>query len=997
MTAIRIDIRGRQFEAELPLGQVVRLGRNAGLELTLDAQGVAAEHCSLEALPDGRVRLRDLDSGEPTRRNGAVVRQAALAEGDVVELGEVRVTVGAPTAVQVAVAPAPAASAAPAAPAPERGVAERSVHERRAERSVERTTSRQAAAPRSKVPWIVAGVAGVGLLALWMVFGRSAPSAARDPRIVEAQAHAEAGRYGQAATLLAAVEADGRSDDLARQLTDRVARGRTRIENAIAELVIVQLDKTDAMLAEHRRELLERFGEDAGPRFDQFLVGVHAAREAWLQGRADVIAHDADAWKREHRFDLWRAAWDTVGRSAPAGVDAAARVAEGRAEVEATANELAARVMQQVEEKLEKGLVWRAVDEVERVIAGYQGFAVHATLEKLLERARAEKARPPVPEPSDPTTPAPTPAPATPVPPETSGDAPADAPTGEPTRPLPLDAGGALAIARAAAADALARREFAAAAEAAGAAASAVPDGAPREAVRAYAADLVRAQAGVSHLIAAIQSEAKRFRNVPVGGRLRVDVRKADASGFDAVVQGGESRFVWARLAASTWDALLQRQDPEGEAAYDAACLARALGLDSRTDTLLVQAGATGFDEASLFRVLARWRGIELPADGFVPYDGRYVTHAEREALEREKAIVAALADVTSTKPETRQAAYARLLAFGDHAAPRLAAALHARRAAVVESLAGASAWTSAKTKSRLFEELEKRRAHALALIRDEQAYPYPNPDHRSQADVEERVAAVRQVWENPFELIVGWDDKLKADLAQLAEVDDVLVRVDPAHDASLDALAKRVNEAVDMPSVVPDAGAAKVRQYSLEVLAFNLKVPVTCTFEERDNVLVVNEYRMMMGLNAVKIHERLLRAARGHSRHMKENSYFSHDVPGDKGATAENRTPGARAKAQGYGGGVGENIAMGLHTGRDAFKAWFTSSGHHRNMLGGGWTEMACGRSGGYWTQLFGAMTGKSLDVPEALPDPPPFYAPEPEAPPRSARRNDEGDESVE
>ena len=37
------------------MGQVVRLGRQPGLELTLEGQGVAAVHCSLEALPDGRV------------------------------------------------------------------------------------------------------------------------------------------------------------------------------------------------------------------------------------------------------------------------------------------------------------------------------------------------------------------------------------------------------------------------------------------------------------------------------------------------------------------------------------------------------------------------------------------------------------------------------------------------------------------------------------------------------------------------------------------------------------------------------------------------------------------------------------------------------------------------------------------------------------------------------------------------------------------------------
>ena len=112
----------------------------------------------------------------------------------------------------------------------------------------------------------------------------------------------------------------------------------------------------------------------------------------------------------------------------------------------------------------------------------------------------------------------------------------------------------------------------------------------------------------------------------------------------------------------------------------------------------------------------------------------------------------------------------------------------------------------------------------------------------------------------------------------------------------------------------------------------------------------------------------------------MLEGNYFDHNVPADKGATPENRSPGARAKTQGYGGGVGENIAMGLDSGRGAFRAWFGSSGHHRNMLGAGWTEMGCGRQKAYWTQLFGAMTGRSLDLPEALPAPPPYFAPQEE-----------------
>ena len=79
--------------------------------------------------------------------------------------------------------------------------------------------------------------------------------------------------------------------------------------------------------------------------------------------------------------------------------------------------------------------------------------------------------------------------------------------------------------------------------------------------------------------------------------------------------------------------------------------------------------------------------------------------------------------------------------------------------------------------------------------------------------------------------------------------------------------------------------------------------------------------------------------------------------------------------------------------SGRDAFEGWFGSSGHHRNMLGKGHTELGVGRClhGGYWTQNFGAMTGRQLKDPEALPPPSPEVAPEvdpadpaaPDAPP--------------
>src|SRR5262245_59253893 len=176
------------------------------------------------------------------------------------------------------------------------------------------------------------------------------------------------------------------------------------------------------------------------------------------------------------------------------------------------------------------------------------------------------------------------------------------------------------------------------------------------------------------------------------------------------------------------------------------------------------------------------------------------------------------------------------------------------------------------------------------------------------------------------------------------------------------------------MPSYAP-ASAASLREYDLKVLAFNERVATSATLEEKDNVRAVNEYRMMMGRAAVKIEERLVRSARGHSRHMRDHDYFAHENP----AYPEVKDPGTRARRQGYGGGVGENIAWGTPTGRDAFQAWFGSSGHHRNMLGRGWTEMGAGRAlPSHWTQNFGALGGRALGDPAPLPAPATDVAPE-------------------
>jgi len=315
---------------------------------------------------------------------------------------------------------------------------------------------------------------------------------------------------------------------------------------------------------------------------------------------------------------------------------------------------------------------------------------------------------------------------------------------------------------------------------------------------------------------------------------------------------------------------------------------------------------------------------------------------------------------------------------LGEGARGPLTDALTARRLGLVHELLQDKAFTSGRIRQKLFDLLEKRRAHALALIEDASAYPYPNPNHMGQAEVERRVAEVREVWERPFRLVASMDDGVKAALESLIEVDEALAKVKPGYKPDLEALEVAAAKAIDMPGYAPAGQAASLREYSLKVLAFNERVATSAGREERDNVRAVNEYRMMMGRAAVKIEERLVRAARGHSRHMNVNKYFAHDAPA---AFPEVATPSLRARRQGYGGGVGENIAWGTPSGRDAFWAWFGSSGHHRNMLAKGWTEMGAGRSApSHWTQNFGAMGGRNLSDPDTLPAASPEVAPDPE-----------------
>jgi uncharacterized protein YkwD len=118
------------------------------------------------------------------------------------------------------------------------------------------------------------------------------------------------------------------------------------------------------------------------------------------------------------------------------------------------------------------------------------------------------------------------------------------------------------------------------------------------------------------------------------------------------------------------------------------------------------------------------------------------------------------------------------------------------------------------------------------------------------------------------------------------------------------------------------------------------------------------NQIRAHYGLPAFRRDTRLDMAARLHSIDMMVRGYFDHTNP-------DGQTPGARAVAQGYGLGVGENIAYGYSSAGSVVLDWMASAGHCRNMLSGA-ADLGVGTAlstTAYYTQAFGDFFSHAVD----------------------------------
>ena len=1004
MPAIRIEIQGQSFDAPLP-DSPVRIGKNPDVDLVIQGDGVGGEHCVLEPLGGGRTKIKNLGSGYDTLVNGVAIKQISLNDGDVVEVGTARITylanaAGAPAeAIPEAIeeipaappppAPAPKAPAAkaaapkpaapkapskpkspetPKAPAASKAPAEPKPDTPQLERGERKTKS------KAPVVGILAGV--IVLLGVLLAMGALGGDGGTDygTTLAKAERHLDAHEYDAARDAFQGVYDKapvGKDKDTAQQGLERVAARLAAIDAKLERLRAEALDITPSMLASQRRRFIDNHGEAQALRFDQAKAEVQRLQAQWKQDNVDATRALASGHLEKSGFAAARDAWDVLGAKAPAAIDVTAEVRSAFAELDSAANAKADELIERATAWNKAGMPFRSVKLLEDTLPNFKGFDVEERLKKALKTAIAERSKPieiPTHAPDGPRPERPRP----PVRPDQPRP-----PTGEPTPPADEQREAALAkqvdelIAGASAL--VEKRSFREAAAQIATGARAIPEGPHRARAEGAAEDLGLAAKAKDNLVAHIKANPDRYRGVRIAQRLKVSLSGADAEYLHAQVSGGHSKYAWARLAPEAWGRIVQRMKPDQDAAVPAAALLHVLTRTEDAERMLATAVEKGVPADGVFKRLARWRGIAVPEGGFVVYEQRYVTPSERDFLVREAKIKAALAKLDSRKPDERAAAAKELLAIGEPAQKRFAEALERRRAYLLDEIVKSKSYMSGKYKTKLLQMLAERRKHALALIYDAQAYPYPNPQKRNQAEVEARVDKVREVWERPFDLVSQWDKSLQERIAGLTEVDTLLVEVLPGFQPDLDELKERINKAIDVPGAA-DPGK---REYSLKVLVYNTTLDTTAGKQEKANVRSVNDYRMMMGLLAVKIDEKLVRAARGHSRHMATNGYFAHNVPAPY-ATPTNRTPGVRAKQQGFGGGVGENIARGPGTGHGAFMAWFRSSGHHRNMLGRGWLLLGCGRANQtWWTQKFGGGS-KSLTPPDPLPAPAPEFAPD-------------------
>ncbi len=260
-------------------------------------------------------------------------------------------------------------------------------------------------------------------------------------------------------------------------------------------------------------------------------------------------------------------------------------------------------------------------------------------------------------------------------------------------------------------------------------------------------------------------------------------------------------------------------------------------------------------------------------------------------------------------------------------------------------------------------EELDKRRVEAIRIIYDSKIYrpeshaDWPKGDEvNGQKEVDEAVERVRELWNSAASFAISLDKSTNAMSELIRTIEESCyseLKYSPAEGdkGGLQDLRNNLDRKIDLKSFALNRADLDAYTYNRKVEGYNKSLKSEDIAEtDKQHAVVLNDYREMMGRRRLFLDERLCRATRKHSAVCDSAGKIWH--------SGSDGSPSSRAKAEGFPGGVGENIAIGYSNPVDTWeRGWYRASDHHRNGLGGRWTCLGYGYAGRVGTQNFSAI----------------------------------------
>ncbi|MEE9312903.1 MAG: FHA domain-containing protein, partial [Planctomycetota bacterium] len=283
--------------------------------------------------------------------------------------------------------------------------------------------------------------------------------------------------------------------------------------------------------------------------------------------------------------------------------------------------------------------------------------------------------------------------------------------------------------------------------------------------------------------------------------------------------------------------------------------------------------------KSSIDTLIASKRRIKIPVNGFVEHGGMLVTPDEKEdaifmdnlrgVLER---FQKGIGHREKRKRDDSEAAFQELIGLGARAVKPSIVILRGVLDEETKNAKKATGLLAGDTSQldALMTELDKRRDYAMELIMDTKKYPYPYAPNQAevQAEVNERVAAVREIWNNPASFTGQSNPQLESVMSKIQAIATRMAQIDPAQqyyketpEETVEYIKNIANDKLSIKNYTgDDLGKQKVYNYNVKALEHNKDFPTGdghCDSDGRAQVAVTNDYRIMFGLHALKINDK--------------------------------------------------------------------------------------------------------------------------------------------